>query len=239
MDWGIIAKVVLGAVGIITAGKVFFDIFVDKKTNLREEYKFAKEFLDDTRKGELHPYTLGKGYQAIAGTVTVKASEIEYILSLKDPVQCLRDFILSKQLFERLEVEGDFKLVFKERYKSSCSRRCRKFFYLLSYFILAFLGFSPMILSKFFEVSAADSLLRLLFTLPFFGLYAWLSLKAYAKIARGEHVFNNQKKHTSDILLASSINGKILHNKWFKSDSVSCHGFCKKKQKRAPTYTTI
>jgi len=207
MDLGTIAKVVLGGVGIVTAGKVFFDIFIGKKTNLREEYKFAKEFLDDTSKEKLHPYTLSKGYQAIAGTVTVKATEIEYILSLKDPIQCLHDFILSKQLFERLEVKGDFKLVFKKKFKSNYSRRWRKIFYLVSYFTLAFLAFSPMILSKYFEASAVDSLLQMLFTLPFLGLYAWLSLKAYAKIARGEHVFNNQEKHTSGILLEPSSTG--------------------------------
>jgi hypothetical protein len=117
MDWGTIAKVALAIVGIITAGKVFFDILIGKKSNLREEYEFAKGFLDDTVKKSLHPFTLSKGYQAIAGTNAVKSSEIEYILSLKDPVQCLSDFILSKQLFERLETEGDFKLVFQKKYE--------------------------------------------------------------------------------------------------------------------------
>jgi hypothetical protein len=203
MDWGTIAKVALAIVGIFTAGKVLFDVFVGKKTNLREEYNFAKEFLDDTNKQDLHPFTLSKGYQGIAGTNSVKASEIEYILSLKDPVQCLRDFILSKQLFERLEVEGDFKLIFLNKYKSHLSRRAKKLFYLVLYFTLAFAALSPMLLSKSFEVDAADSFLQLLFTLPFFGLYAWVSLQAYAKLSRGEFLYNNQKLHTSNIVIDS------------------------------------
>lgn len=204
MDWTTIAKVALAIVGIITAGKIFFDVFVGKKTNLREDYKFAKEFLDDTDKQKLHPFSLSKGYQSIAGTITVRASEIEYILSLKDPVQCLRDFILSKQLFERLETEGDFKLAFIKKYKSDFSRGWRKLWYLTLYFSLAFTALSPMLLSKFFEVEATDALLQLMFTLPFFGLYAWMSLQAYAKLTRGEFLYNNQKQHTSNIVVDSS-----------------------------------
>ncbi len=204
MDWGTIAKVALAIVGIITAGKVFFDVFVGKKTNLREEYKFAKEFLDDTNKQELHPFTLNKGYQSIAGTDSVKASEVEYILSLKDPVQCLRDFILSKQLFERLKTEGDFKLVFIKKYESNFARGWRKPWYLTLYAALAFVALSPVLLSKLLEVETANTFLQLSFTLPFFGLYAWVSLQAYAKLSRGEFLYNNQKQHTSNIVVDSS-----------------------------------
>jgi hypothetical protein len=207
MDWGTIAKVALAIVGIITAGKVFFDILIGKKSNLREEYEFAKGFLDDTVKKSLHPFTLSKGYQAIAGTNAVKSSEIEYILSLKDPVQCLSDFILSKQLFERLETEGDFKLVFQKKYEKPFSRGWRKAWYLILYFTLAFAALSPVLLSKFFNVEAAKSLLQLLFTLPFFGLYAWMALQAYAKLARGDFLFKNQKQHTSNIVV-EGLNSK-------------------------------
>ncbi len=203
MDLGTVAKIVIAGVGIFTAGKVLFDVFVGKKTNLREEYFFAKEFLDDTKKYNLHPYTLGKGYQAIAGTVTVKAHEIEYILSLKNPIQCLRDFILSKQLFERLDTEGDFDLTFKKKYSSKYSRNWRKATFLVFYFLFAFAAVSPMLFSKQLELETVDSFLKMLLTLPFFGFYSWLSLRALAKLVRAEYIFNNQEQHTTSILMSS------------------------------------
>ncbi len=200
MDFGTIAKVALAIVGIITAGKVFFDILIGKKSNLREEYEFAKRFLDEKDKKSLHPFTLNKGYQAIAGTDTVKSYEIEYILSLKDPVQCLSDFILSRQLFERLDTEGDFKLVFQKKYEKPFSRWWRKVWYLMLYVTLSFAALSPVLLSKSLDVEATNFLLQLLFTLPVFGLYAWIALQAYAKLARGDFLFKNQRQHTSNII---------------------------------------
>lgn len=202
MDWTLIAKLVIAGVGIFTAGKVLHDIFIGNRTNLREEYRFAKEFLDETDKTKLHPYTLGKGYQAVAGTTAIKASEAEYILSLENPIQCLRDFVLSKQLFERLDTEGDFKLVFKKKYMSDWSRWWRKKLYLFLYFVLAFAAISPMLLSNIFKVELSKSILQMLFTLPFFGLYAWLSLKAYGKLSRAEHIHSNQRHHTSRVIIS-------------------------------------
>jgi hypothetical protein len=75
------------------------------------------------------------------------------------------------------------------------------------YFTLAFAALSPVLLSKFFNVEAAKSLLQLLFTLPFFGLYAWMALQAYAKLARGDFLFKNQKQHTSNIVV-EGLNSK-------------------------------
>lgn len=201
MDWDTVARFVLGFAAIVTAWKTFFDVSSGNKINLREEYNFAKGFLNDSGKETLHPYVLSKGYQAIAGTITVKSNEIEYILSLKDPVQCLHDFIFSKQMFERLEVERDFKLVFKKKYKTKFSRVWRKSFYSICYVIMSFLALSPMVLSSILGFSSSEVLIKIMFTLPFFGLYAWLSMKACVKIVRAEYLFNNQSQSASRVLL--------------------------------------
>ncbi len=201
MEWELVTKLILAVVGIITAAKILFDVFLVRRTNYREEYKFAKEFLDQTDKENLHPYTLGKGYQAIAGTTAVKASEIKYILSLENPIQCLNDFVLSKQLFERLETDGDFKLRFKDKYKSNFSRLWRKKMYLSLYFILAFAALSPWILSSVFKLEISNFLSLLAFTIPVFGLYAWMSLQAYSKLSRGEFILKNQRQHSSKVMI--------------------------------------
>lgn len=201
MDWELFTKFVLAGVGIFTIWKVLFDTSSGKRSNLRNEYEFAKRFLDETDKKNLHPYTLSKGYQAVAGTTALKVSEIEYTLSLKDPLQCLRDFTLSKQLFERLETRGEFKLIFKSKYSKPFSRWWRKAMYFSLYWILSFFALSPVILSNFFEVKPYDTLLQTLFTLPFFGLYAWMAMKANSKIVRAECLFNTQALHSPKIIL--------------------------------------
>lgn len=201
MDWELFIKFILAGVGIFTIWKVLFDTSNGKRSSLRDEYEFAKRFLDETDKRNLHPYTLSKGYQAVAGTTTLKASEIEYILSLKDPLQCLRDFSLSKQLFERLETRGEFKLIFTNKYSKSFSRRWRKAMYYTLYWILSFFALSPVILSNFFEVKSYDTLLQTLFTLPLFGFYAWMAMKANSKIVRAECLSKNQILHSPKIIL--------------------------------------
>ncbi|WP_340677875.1 hypothetical protein [Paraglaciecola sp.] len=205
MDWTLVAKLVVAAAGIFTAWKVLFDSFLGSRSSLREEYKFAKDFLDDTAKKGLHPFTLSKGYHAIAGTTAVKRSEIEYILSLEDPYQCLRDFILSKQLFERLETKGDFKLIFKKKYSQKIARQFRKLLYLSLYWILSFAALSPLIISGFFGVKSEMMLTQVFFTLPFFGMYAWMALNAYSKFSRAEHIFSNQKQHSPRIVLDNKL----------------------------------
>lgn len=201
MDWALITKIVLAAAAIFTASKVLFDIFYGKRSNIRDEYSFSKKFFDDLENGKLHPYVVEKGYQAIAGTTNVKASEVAYILSLKNPVQCLRDFVLSKDLFERLETNGSFKLVFKRKYKSKFSRSWRMAMYFVLYFVFAFLAFAPFVISTVTKSSFSTYIVQLAITFPVFGSYAWFALKSYGQLKRGEYLFNNQSQHTSKVIV--------------------------------------
>ncbi|KZW99706.1 hypothetical protein JL49_15740 [Pseudoalteromonas luteoviolacea] len=200
MNWELLIKSVVAIGVIFTISRVIFDFHFGKKANLREEYRFAKEFLDETDKSDLHPFTIGKGYQAIAGTTAVKAQEIEYLLSLENPIQSLRDFVFSKQLFERAEGNGEFELKFKKKYMSKLSRLLWMWFYRGVYFVLSFAALSPLLLAKPFGISSGDMIIQLIFTLPFFGLYAGVSLNAYGKFSRAEHLYNNQRRHTSQVV---------------------------------------
>lgn len=205
MDWTLFTKFVVAGVGIFTAWKVLFETSNGKRSSLRDEYNFAKTFLDDTEKNELHPFTLEKGYQAIAGSTMLRVSEIEFILSLKKPLQCLNDFSSSKQLFERLDTTGDFELIFKKEYSSRFSRGWRKLTYMALYWILSFTALSPLIFSKFFDIELQNMLIQTLFTLPFFGLYAWIALKANINIVRAERLFSNQVEHSPMIVLDDAV----------------------------------
>ncbi|RFA30004.1 hypothetical protein CAI21_07220 [Alkalilimnicola ehrlichii] len=115
MNIELIIKVVLAAVAVIGLWPILYGIIAGKKIRLREEYRFAKEFLDDLASGrQMHPYALEKGCQAIAGTTAIKAIEVQYILTLENPASCLRDFVLARSYLEHLETAGDLKITFSK-----------------------------------------------------------------------------------------------------------------------------
>ncbi|MCF6250410.1 MAG: hypothetical protein L3J75_03950 [Methylococcaceae bacterium] len=197
----LIIRSILAVPAIFVAWKIIYDITVGKRADLREEYKFAKEFLSDARKDDIHPFVLEKGYHAIAGSSILSPEYISYILSLKNPSQCLKDYVLSIQLMDELKMEGNLKLKFKRKYQCSWFRNWLKIFYSVGYFLLAFIALSPVVASNYFGISALHSLLLLAFTLPLAGTLAWSSLTAYARVKRGEELIYNQKKHTTIIMV--------------------------------------
>ncbi len=201
MDVATIAKVIAAIVAVIGAGRVIYDITTGRRSQLRAEYEFARKFLDEIKESDIHPYPLEKGYQAIAGTNAVKSDEIAYILSLKDPAQCLRDYVLSKELMESIETKGDLELKFKDKFIQPWSRKWRKGVYFFLYFIFAMIAFSPLLLHSMLNTTVSGVFLQLLVTIPIGGIYGWPALKAYLKINRGEILIANQNKHTQIVTL--------------------------------------
>lgn len=201
MDVLTVTKVVGGLVGILGIWRFFYEFRIHKKSQLRDEYKFSKDFLETVDKNELHPFSLEKGYQAIAGSKAIKAYEIEYILSLEDPAQCLRDYVHSKSLMNKLETEGNLRLTFKNKYKKVWSRTLRKWLYILLYMIFAIIAISPLLFSRYLTKEHASIFEQLLITFPFGGFYAWIAVNAYLKIQRGEALINNQKCHKQRVII--------------------------------------
>ncbi|MGI2933594.1 hypothetical protein [Vibrio fluvialis] len=198
MDVLIFVKIIPMFVGILGAGRVIYDLISGVKVKLREEYKFAKDFLEQSDINNLHPFTKEKGYQAIAGSAQVTQKEIEYILSLSNPVQRLKDFKNSRQLFKKMETNGTFKLVYKKRYQSNSYRNVIKGWYLLCYVALAFLAASPYLFPEWF---GEQGMISLIITIPSFGFYSVMSLISYGKIKAAERLTENLEYHSSNILV--------------------------------------
>ena len=192
-------KLVGSSVAIFSIGKIIYEIIISKKVHLREEYIFAKNFLNDVDKGGLHPFALEKGYQALANSTEVNTDEIAYILSLKNSARRLKDFVLSNDYLEHINSKGSFELMFKEKYNSDWSRSWRRTTYFISYFILALLTLSPFILSTIFKTTIINIFIQLALTIPFFGYFAWRSLLGFVKIHRAQKLIDNQQKHTQNI----------------------------------------
>lgn len=205
MDYDILIKTATVLIGAIGAAKLIYDLSIGKRGRMREEYKFAKDFLQDVSSGEqLHPFLREKGYQAIAGDKQIGADEIEYLLSLKGPERALRDYVLGRPYLEHLPDAGNLQISFREKYKGVWSRRWRKFFYLITYFGLAFLAFAPLVLSKFFPIGPPQIFVAFAVCVSVFGPYAWFALKAGTRIYRAEKLVEHQHKHTQRIVLSSS-----------------------------------
>ena len=131
-----IIKIITTIVAIVGVGKTFYEMRTGNKSRLREEYKFAKDFLEELNNNpNLHPFALEKGYQAIAGSTTVSTKEIAYLLSLKNPGKCLNDYLLGKQYLSKLNTDSDFQLYFSKKYSTLWSRKWRKGLYFALYFV--------------------------------------------------------------------------------------------------------
>ncbi|MFS1894858.1 hypothetical protein [Vibrio lentus] len=198
MDLTLAVKLIPAVVGIIGGGKVIYELVSGVQSKLREEYKFAKEFLNDSNLNSLHPFAIEKGYQAIAGSTLVTQKEAEYILSLSNPVRRLNDFKKSLQLFEKMDTKGEFELSFKSKYSATWSRNGLKAFYLFWYFTLAFTALSPVVFPEWF---GEQGILAVVMTLPAFGFYAWGAMNAYSKIKAAERLIENKDLHTFRIVV--------------------------------------
>ncbi|CAK3463188.1 hypothetical protein [Vibrio crassostreae] len=184
----------------VVLSKFLYDVASGKLTKLREEYRFAKELLNDIESGSLHPYVKQKGYQALVGTTNISTEEVEYILTLKDSVQCLNDYVLAREYLERVESRGNTQLHFKSEYQSDNKRLALIIWYVFWYFIFAMFVASPFILNIYYDFTVIDFLVLVTISASIFAFPAWRSLKRGARISRGQHLVKNQKSHSWELL---------------------------------------
>lgn len=200
MMLAIAIKIVLALGTVIGAFKFINEMLTNSKARLREEYRFAKEFLADMDDEEcaLHPVAIERGYYAIAGTNSVTVTEIKYLLDLTSPDRKLRDYVSSRKYVE-VNSEGS-RIGFREKYKSMLSRRWRKIVYLLGYVASALIAVSPLILAAPLHFGPKFMMLTII-TVPCFGFYAVDALRSLTRILTAERLVNEQQKHTPVILL--------------------------------------
>jgi hypothetical protein len=203
MDYDLIIKIATVCIGLVGATKGLYDLSIGRRSKLREEYKFAKEFFDFSNiNKDIHPYLREKGYQAIAGDATMSGKEVEYLLSLNRPDQALKDYVMGRKYLEHLPSHGNLQIRFKEKYKSRWSRRWRMYSYLILYFTFAFAGFAPLIFSSYFHMDLRNAMTAFAISVVAFGPYALWFIRSAAKIYRSQKLVDNQGQHTQRIILS-------------------------------------
>ncbi|UUQ64865.1 hypothetical protein NLK61_27345 [Pseudomonas fuscovaginae UPB0736] len=197
MDWQIVLHL-LAAVGAIAgAAKVIIDFSTGSKARLKEDYRFAKEFLHDfTNSEELHPLAIERGFYAIAGTTSIKATDIAHLVSLHEPHQRLKDYVLSRQYVELNSI--NHRVEFRRKYRKPLVRKSRKVLGLMLYVLTASAAMGPFLSIGFLHFAPKYLLLTLL-TLPCFGFYAVDALRMVLKISRAEALVKEQRSHTPRI----------------------------------------
>jgi hypothetical protein len=193
MDVELVIKTIAALAAIAGVAKIIFEFSVGGKLRLREEYRFAKEFLNELESNsKLHHLAVERGYYAIAGTSAIKVPEIKYLISLTNADGRLKDYVLSRRYVELKEKTN--RIDFRDKYKKRWSRVWRKAVYLSVYFIGSFLALSPLLLVKPLGLEP-KYMLMVFFTLPCFGFFAVDSLRGFVKVARGEALVKEQEEH--------------------------------------------
>lgn len=202
MDFGDVVKMIGAALSIITAAKITYELSLGGKAKLREEYRFAKEFLRDfSQEPKLHPLAIERGLYAIAGTSTIKSKEIEYVISLENSDRCLKDYVLSRKYLEHLGEHGVTRIEFSKKYKRKWFRSLWLVIHMLVYVSSAFAAVSPLLFHPLLEMQPKQAFIASLFTVPSFGFLAFESLWSFIKIKRAEVLVGSQRKHSTPILL--------------------------------------
>jgi hypothetical protein len=203
MNVEVFCKIAMVVVGIAGNVKFLYDLWTGKRGRLREEYKFAKEFLTDVMDKSMHPYLREKGYKTLAGDERLTGDEVEYLLTLKNSEQALKDYVLGRPYLRLLSKVGNLQIEFQEAYRNSWMRWVLKGLYLIAYCVLWLLASAPIILSKSVSRHPTIVLATTAVTLTFFGPYAVLALKASVRIHRAEKLLSNQKAHTQLLVVES------------------------------------
>lgn len=203
MNSDLVIKISTLSLGAIATMKVAHEWLYGRHGRLRDEYKFAKDFLTDLKDDpDLHPFLKQKGYQAIAGDTTLSASEIEYLLELHDSGRALKDYVFGRPYLQHFTTAADQKVAFKSQYKSKWSRIWRKLLYFVLYVAFFMGAFSPVFIPSIETAPVMEKVLYLAFTILLFVPAALLSLRAGVRIARAEVLVKNQQKHAQPIVVS-------------------------------------
>ncbi|HEV3426262.1 MAG TPA: hypothetical protein VG320_00105 [Paraburkholderia sp.] len=167
MDWGTVAQLVVIASSLFGFRKLYLDTSLASRSRKREEYKFAKEFLAELQGDKkVHQFLREKGCEALTGSRNANPDHVEYLLSLGQPSQALREYSESRSYLEYSDIketQGHFR--FKGWYRKKWVRNTLKTWYIGLY---AAPVFSLLWLPKLADAVFSDKRHRAIFALVYY-----------------------------------------------------------------------
>lgn len=171
--------------GAFALWKIVIEVGAGRRSRFRDEYKFAREFLDDIRKApQMHPFLRQKGYQALAGDNRLTAQEVEYLLTLPESSRALRLYVMGLPYLQHTATALGSQISFKRKYVSHAARVSRKVAYLVAYGLFDALGAAPLfsLPLSLFGLTASPPLFftTVLFCWPLAALSLWSGMRIKA-----------------------------------------------------------
>lgn len=194
MDIEVIGKIAAIAFGAITAGVAIVTQLKGRKSQLREEYKFAKEFIADlSGVASDSEFLRQRGSHALTGDASLEFRTLEYLWQLENPSQAIHDYSLGfKYLEHRRTTSANPPIQFIRPYHELWRRHTLKAWYLLLYVATYSLACSPILLHVLDLWGKSSPFPALLVTCAIFLPFAFMSLKARVRIQRAEHLIAGQ-----------------------------------------------
>lgn len=175
--------------------KLINELIYNKKSKLREEYEFIKQYLKDISDNEQSKLVVEKGYLAISGKL-LPSTEVLFLLEFMFP-----SFAFSRIHYAMKHIEFDAnqnKYKYRENYKNESKRKILEWWYLLTYFFFFFISFFPILFGSFVKMNLnfLSIVIFILFIISFATL-AILQLVEYKKIYAAKYIIEEQDKITN------------------------------------------
>ncbi len=137
MDIELTLKLLGSALGVVGTLKLIYDWAASPRGRLREHHNFAREFLQELETNpNMHPYLVESGFQAVAGTRYITASEARYIIGL-EPAITLSDYVFARPCLHVVDTGDGLMPAFRGAHVNSRLRFWRKTGNLAIYFLAA------------------------------------------------------------------------------------------------------
>lgn len=165
--------------------KLLYDFYTASVHQMREDYKFGREFLADIDAHRpMHPFLREKGFHALAGTGRLDAGEVEYLIALPQAGRAIRDYTLGQHYLEIAGSGASRRIAFRPRYRRPWALRLRLWGYTALYLLLFALALSPLQLAATGRQESGELALSLAVSLVAFLPSALLALKAAINLHR-------------------------------------------------------
>lgn len=198
-----VLKIVGAAVAIATSMFTLWQLAKNDRQGkwgrMREEYKFAKEFLVELQTTPvMSDFQKAKGYQAISGFQGMGVKEGDYLMSLKEPARAMDRYVLGFDYVEHNPARETEQIQLLKKYQPKLARNWRKAFYIATYAMCVFFAVAPLLTARFFGTQWGVLAMSVVTCLIVFIPGAWVSLQSLAKIIAAERLVNNQVLASSE-----------------------------------------
>lgn len=187
----LLASILVVAVSIITGIIKLWKMMPYRQITEIDQLKAAKEVLDKSSKSfdeNLHPYTKELASKVIARSDNISSRELEYLLKLENPHQCIKDFVRSKNCFKPIDGKINHVLEFDSICRTKLFRICLKLIGV--FFMIFYAGIACIPFIFLDELIAANLSARPILVsavlVPSSLFIAWESAKLTVKVIRAE-----------------------------------------------------